>query len=493
MTLFFTAGWTSGIVGLAMKALGVARVLGGDSATADFTGDGIPDILLTFCQNIYDAAAFSGPAPGRLLLLKGKGDGSFLDGSVLLSGGGKLNPGCVRHLQTGDFNGDRKTDFVTASNYEDGRSYSDDTTLAAPQTAYLSSNGTLVRTALGLTTWAHALSVGDWNNDGRDDIFIDGFTPPPGQAYGTAVFVQNSSGVLVRRFLPIPGSGVASIADLDGNGVSELVEYTNGDIDPNQSGIRVTSIQGDGSLGSHVFYPEPYDRIEACVAYNGSASQCTITHDANGEFIDGGINGFVIGDVNHDGHDDILNDRTRTKMVYVDGVLDTRGAPATTVLQVRTLGPGGVLPIPATRITGWTAPVFVPYFRFVDFNGDGHLDIFAPTDQLDGHVNQILLNDGVGNFRGIPGAYIPQITPYPAYGNSFFAEPIDANRDGIMDLVLRLTLFQPADNPLPSASTVTFTLATSAGHCDYLRRQRCGAFLYRSFRRIHQVQHYKIL
>jgi Ca2+-binding RTX toxin-like protein len=263
----------------------------------------------------------------------------------------------------------------------------------------------------------------------------------------------------VRRFLNVNG-GVASIADLNGDGVSEVVEYAFNPLNPNQSGIKVTAIQGDGSLGSAQFYPEPYDRVDPCIAWNGDPGQCTITHDANGEYIDGGINAFVVGDVNHDGRDDIINDRTRTKMVYVNGVLDTRGAPQTTVLQVRTLGPGGVLPIPGRSITGWSPPTFVSFFRLVDFNGDGHLDIFAPTPELDGHVNQILLNDGAGNFRGIPGAYIPQITPYPGWHNYFSAEPIDANSDGIMDLVLRLQWVEPSVFPvLPTASAVTY-LAT---------------------------------
>src|SRR5258707_8299041 len=115
-----------------MKGLVLGKVLGGDSATADFTGDGIPDIILTMCEHVPEGSTVSGATPSRFMLLKGKGDGSFVDGSPLMSGGGKITPGCVRHLQVGDFNSDGTPDFVTASNYEDGRVIFDPNAVAAP-------------------------------------------------------------------------------------------------------------------------------------------------------------------------------------------------------------------------------------------------------------------------------------------------------------------------------------------------------------------------
>jgi len=143
------------------------------SAIGDFTGDGNLDVVITASEFVFPTGQpRNGPTPGRLYLLEGRGDGSFVNGSWRLPDNG-LYDAFVRKFRVGDFNSDGTLDFVPASNYEDGRAAANSLSIAAPQYVFLSHAGKIDKVALDFPTWGHGVAVGDYNSDGKTDFYLE--------------------------------------------------------------------------------------------------------------------------------------------------------------------------------------------------------------------------------------------------------------------------------------------------------------------------------
>jgi hypothetical protein len=252
---------------------------------ADVNNDGIADMVFLPAQG----GNYFGTALGR-------GDGSF----AILN---QTTPVPVAQtgyfLMTGDFNGDGKTDAIAI---QPGSAGHNATSCVAPDAQLLSFLGSgdgrfqPKGTALALgVSGAGAGATGDFNSDGNLDIILPYNCNPtgllflPGHGDGTfgapialnvqggnnpvplvgdlnndkkldliwngVVFLGNGDGTFKQLPLTIPnGTTVVALADLNGDGILDVVSGTNG---PPSGGSTIYAGKGDGTFQSTGFYTVP--------------------------------------------------------------------------------------------------------------------------------------------------------------------------------------------------------------------------------------------
>jgi len=247
------------------------------------------------------------------------------------------------------------------------------------------------------------------------------------------VAIQDGPGLAPVVPLNDRNSLALALADVDGDGEDEFIDflaiYDNGML--SDSGLRVSEIGGDGTVLSEQFLPEPYVRIETGNSWNTTGQQFTIRADSKGkEYVDLGLNQLRWGDLNGDGREDLVTLRYGFAMLYIDGVLSQDGAKAVGELESYTLGPDGMVAMDA-KLSGWEVDDYGIYdFKLLDWNSDGHLDIFVYRPNASRDAIKVYLNDGQANFSRIGQKLFPGADP----NRTMTAEPIDANGDGIYDL-----------------------------------------------------------
>ena len=213
-------------------------VTGNLVATADFNGDGIPDLLVVSSTvlNIFlgngdgtfqapkstnvgiefsailavdvgnGKADVLGLAGSRVFVFLGNGDGTFGTGVPYNAG---PNPYLMR---TGDFNGDGKLDIATASSNPSEISV-----------MLGNGNGTF-QSPVTSTGVAHPYDVAatDINGDGKLDLIISDIS-----TYATYTFLGNGDGTFQAGTVAAPVAGNLGVADLNGDGKADLVSGTN--------------------------------------------------------------------------------------------------------------------------------------------------------------------------------------------------------------------------------------------------------------------------
>jgi Ca2+-binding RTX toxin-like protein len=442
---YFKASWSGNNLKAEINALvtshNVTNVAGGPQLVGDFNGDGSIDFLSVFFE-FAPNIELTRPTHGRIAILAGDGEGRFTDATNSILGEADF-PYSVRKLAVADLNGDGRDDVAMVVNREDGRATTDPNTNASQQVVLLSApGGVLELVTLDMTTWGHAFGVGDLNGDQRADLILGGFTLPEGQTdSATAAFLQRPDGSLSAPSYLGDLSGLSlAVGDFDGDGTNELADYyTDYSLPLWSSGLRVVDLNPDGSRGStsvNLIMPE---RMENGQGWNGP-STFVVRLDAQGnEYVDQGIHDLKVGDLNGDGRDDIVGIRFGFSMNYVDGVL-TEGGDPRNALELFALGQDGFEPMKDAWIKGWHPAIYgVQDVKLIDFNGDGHLDLFVPwpfdTEDDKGVGVRLFLNDGAARFTRVKQALLPDATDLYAIF-TMKADAIDANGDGIMDIMM---------------------------------------------------------
>jgi hypothetical protein len=313
---------------------------------ADVNNDGIADMIFLPAQG----GNYFGTALGR-------GDGSF----ALLNQTTPVPPAQTGYLlMTGDFNGDRKTDALAIQPGSVGHNA---LTCVAPDAQLLSYLGSgdgrfqAKGTALALgVSGAGAGATGDFNSDGNLDIILPYNCNPtgllflPGHGDGTfgnpvdlnvqggnnpvplvgdlnndkkldfiwngVVFLGNGDGTFRQLPLTIPsGNGVVAIADLNGDGILDVV--TGGAGGPS-GGSTVYAGKGDGTFQATGFYTVPLPPY----TYQYSIAVGDVNGDGNPDLLvseQGGAAPFLAVYFG-DGHGNFTQD-TNTYFVGTQGVL----------------------------------------------------------------------------------------------------------------------------------------------------------------------------
>jgi FG-GAP-like repeat/FG-GAP repeat len=374
-----------------------------DVVVADFNGDGKLDLAV---------------AAGSILVMLGNGDGTFQAG---------LRSSVSANLMAvGDFNGDGKPDLVLSENVSVllGKG---DGTFQAPLSAASSS-------AIPFG----GIAVGDFNGDGKLDVIA------PSVSGGILMMLGDGTGKLAAAVNSSTGEtlpGKLTVADLNGDSKLDVVS-----INPSNNHISVLLGTGNGSFQAATTYTlggSPSSSFGVVVAdLNGDGypdlaaaniSSITATGSTISVFAGNGDGTFAppvqynpvaqpiwvmaAGDFNGDGLTDLLFTSSSDNSAAQVGVIF--GAA------------NGTFQSPLSYPVGPTPgqPVLA------DLNGDGFLDMVAPTTGTGGNL-AVLLGNGDGSFQ-------PPVS-YPAAAGADSVAVGDFNGDGKPDLAvstLSLTTF----------------------------------------------------
>ncbi len=236
-------------------------------AVADFTGDGLPDILLT--SDVVSPKGEELDRPGPIILMKNDGHGHFVRADF---GGGKpyLLATHPRAAAVADFNGDGKLDVMIVSNGLDRHPFPGERVRLL-----LQENGTLTDASANtpqIVAMQHGIAVGPFSGSGHTDAFIiarEGVhhvDPYFLVNDGTGHFTKSS---LPDRFPPdslklweptadFPFYRTAKVADVDGDGHPDILLGTSAAYPPFKkyrlSNSRILFNDGTGHWDDkHVF------------------------------------------------------------------------------------------------------------------------------------------------------------------------------------------------------------------------------------------------
>jgi Bacterial Ig-like domain (group 3)/FG-GAP-like repeat len=338
--------------------------------TADFNGDGIPDLAVIWSNN----------GPSSVTIFFGKGDGTFTTGPT-------VQPAGVQSFATmigGDFNGDGKADLAVLSYNAPEISYvtvllgNGDGTFGTPQTSPVYN-----QPATGGDVIIGTLAAADFNGDGKLDVAVVGDYVSSG---GVTIMLGNGDGTFRAAGPNLdPNADFALIAtgDFNGDGIPDFVT-------PNyfEFGGSPTIFLGKGD-GTFTFKAMSLtlDYFPTSVVvgdFNGDGILDLAFSDLNGVEIalgngDGTFNetpaspiqvpnelySLQVGDFNHDGKPDLAGlDNYSDQIVLLLGAGDgTFAVTATT-------------PIVSTDFVG-------PFqIAAADFNGDGVPDLAMLTKNV---------------------------------------------------------------------------------------------------------------
>ena len=242
---------------------------------ADVNGDGIPDLLVS---NV--CVSPSSCANGTIGVLLGKGDGTF-KAAVTYDSGGYL----AVALAVGDVNGDGKPDLIVVNAYGN-------TKFADGTIGVLLGNGDgTFQPAVTYSTdgfSATAIAVADLNGDGKLDVVVTNCDVGTGNgscytgAGVVSVLLGNGDGTFqtavtyeLGQILATAGADGVAIADINGDGIPDLVIAT-GSIDSENPGELVVMLgEGNGTFSIQNVYQ---------VGLHSPAS-APLVADANGDGI----------------------------------------------------------------------------------------------------------------------------------------------------------------------------------------------------------------
>ncbi|MFP5234456.1 MAG: FG-GAP-like repeat-containing protein [Acidobacteriota bacterium] len=183
------------------------------AVTADFNHDGKLDLAYILNQ--------------QLEVWAGNGEGAFSSGlSQSVSG---------VQLAIGDFDGDGKADLLV---YNDPASISTATVYYGDETGHFPDSATL-----GMSQGYVAFSIGDVNGDGKSDVIAVDPTIAKSRVY---VFYGDAARKFASRTSMLTGRCVSAspvqVADLDGNGLNDLIVQEQDCSNPNGGALYVDAL-----------------------------------------------------------------------------------------------------------------------------------------------------------------------------------------------------------------------------------------------------------
>ena len=351
---------------------------GHNIVTADFNGDGIPDVA-------YSWATSGSTNPIDFAVLLGSANGTFAKTTYVTAG--TCNANYVEWIAAGDVTGDGKADIVAA--------LQDETTAGCQNhtIAVLTGKGTgkfgkPVFYSTGSTAQEYEVFLADVNGDGKLDIVTS-------NADGTISVLLNkgkgtfSPGTLITSVGALnPAHNALAIADFNGDGKADIAVTTYG----NQGDVYVLPGKGDGTFGT------PIQTGTAYLTVTGAAA-----------------------DFNKDGKMDLL-------ITTYEGGCGTSFSRGYAYLKGN--GDGTFAPGPENCTVGGSPE----YPVVADLNGDGKLDVVIPygTSVASGCCDYgptILQGNGDGTFVSAGG-------PYYVGAVSAQAVVADFNGDGMLDIAV---------------------------------------------------------
>jgi FG-GAP repeat/FG-GAP-like repeat len=373
---------------------------GGKLATGDFNADGETDLAV--------AARGASTNTGSVYLYYN--DGSYGAADVTITGNASSDV-FGTSLASGDVNGDTKTDVVVgASGYssDTGRVYifhNDGSIPTTAATADITIDGNAASDAFG-----GALSIGDFNADGRADIAVgaSSYSLTTGRAY---IFYNDGS---------VPTTAATADITITGNSGTDnfATTLTSGDV--NSDG-RVDLVVGAPPLSSdtgrvYIFYND------GSVPTTAATADVQITGELASDLFGSSV---AVGDMNADGQDDLI--------VGAEGFSngDANGRMYIFYSQNGQINTN-------RNLTGeGTNDFFGSSFTTGDFNSDGRVDLAVGAEGYgsDAGLVYVFYNDGT-----MPtGAASADFTISGAALGDLFGVAMtsgDLNSDGRTDIIV---------------------------------------------------------
>jgi len=369
-------------------------------AVGDFNGDGVPDLAVATsdCQFVDD---FTECGYGSVSVFIGVGDGTFLPAVNYAAPSGYLS------IATGDFNRDGKLDLVVSNGgtlalllgngdgtfqsqvqFSTNRGSSDlvvgdfngdgnlDVALANGTILLGNGNGTF-QPAGQIGVQGYSIAAGDFNGDGILDLAIGG------EYSGDARILLGNGDGTFTPFATYADSVIALVADLNGDGKLDLIEFGTDQFDEQDAtdSVQIQLGNGDGT-----FQPP--------LSYGTGLGSTT----------------GAIADLNGDGIPDLV---TVNPGCYIDDFY----CSSNTISVLLGLGNGGF--VAQTQYPSGYGSVYL-----ADYTGDGEPDVVTTAP----NVIAVLPGNGDGTFQA------PITTPISQYG--YWMVPGDFNNDGKQDVAL---------------------------------------------------------
>jgi hypothetical protein len=346
-------------------------------ASADFNGDGIPDL------------AIMASASNAVYILLGNGDGTFTAANGSPINGVGRTP-CSSPTQAsncsmavGDFNNDGNVDLVETSDFDNtviillGNGHGNFTPASG--------------SPIAVGNFPEAVATGDFNNDGFLDLAVANANDNT-----VSILLGNGDGTF-NTVAAVPTGGFPfylAVADFNGNGIADIAVSNEAD-----STVSVLLGNGDGT-----FTPAPNSPIQN---FNYNPAQ------------------IVAADFDGDGHPDLAV----ADFIPVNQIPPEQDQKSNVVIMLGN-GDGTFRQGPGSP---YTVGLYAVALVAADFNQDGHTDLAVDNYGWNNYpltqTLQILLGDGTGGF--------PQSLPTTQLGNSPNALiAADFNGDGTTDLAV---------------------------------------------------------
>src|ERR1700722_310013 len=315
--------------------------------------------------------------------------------------GGTFSAGASVSIASGDFNHDGITDVVTA--------YND--TISAGTVSILTGlkNGSFKpAVSYAIKGKAVAVAVGDFNNDGKQDIVV----LSGDITGGIDLLLGNGDGPFqVAKPLSVAGGSRAGlvVADFNADGNLDLA-YGNGV----GSNVSVMLGNGNGTFQSPVAYSAGHEPLSLALG--------DVNNDGKLDLVAGAVNGALVFLGNGDGtFKAVLKTSVGGEYVSLadlnqDGNLDLLGTLEGGTALIVAFGNGdGTFQTPTTYepAGGCCSPQTV---AVLDLNGDGKPDVVL-TGNPDNSV-AVLLNNGTGTLEA-PVKYYVSADPFALIGGKF--------------------------------------------------------------------------
>jgi hypothetical protein len=369
-------------------------------AVGDVNGDGKPDLIVaSVCESYNDC-----PSGGGVSVLLGNGNGTF-QAPVAYASGGFFSTS----VAVADLNGDGKPDLVVANEcatYIDA-GCSDNGSLGV---LFGNGDGTFQAPVSFLSGGFIALSVAirDVNHDGHPDLVA-------------ANYCQNVNNNCSEGF----GPGGVSVLLGDGKGTfTPAVSYSSGG--ESAESVAIADVNGDGHPDLVVAnFCQSLDnctgagQVGVLLGIGDGTFQPPVSYASGGHNTNGGGIFVAAGDVNGDGHPDLV--------------------VATTCQSSSNCNAGGVNVLLGNGNGTFQAPVAYASggvnansLAIADVNGDGHADVVVANrcnSKSCGGVVSVLLGNGDGTLQTAQN--------FASAGNTAWSVAVaDVNGDGMPDLVV---------------------------------------------------------
>ena len=303
------------------------------------------------------------------------GDGSFrLDNSFFQGTVPELvHP---RKAITGDFNGDGRLDIFVAGHGYDKPPFPGE----APVLLLSTENG--LRQAEGLdhlVGFHHGAAAADIDNDGDLDIFVT-----DNIADGPFFLINDGNGVFSHNVDVLPSEVThqaiftAELVDVDNDGYTDLLVGGH-EAEPEDEGSPTTIFWGDASG-----------------QYDGSRKTALPGVDGRGIVVD-----IDVGDLDGDGIRDIVLNRTAEEPFYSGFYIQVISGTGNRAFSDTT---DQSIDFGAKDVSAW-----IVWLRLADINGDGQLDITVDDPGDDAGSEFTWLNDGSGRMELVKHVYRPYL------------------------------------------------------------------------------------